>query len=403
MKRNVVSSLFLISLVVSILLGTVGCAKKAEPAAYKIGFLGSITGGAAFLGEPERDAALIVQKQLDAQGGIKGPDGVMHPVQIVILDTEGASDLTITLAKKLIDDEKVVAIVGTTRSPTSMALLPIMQEAEVPMISMASSGEIVKPVAERKWIFKTAQSNEHTAPWQVRYCKTMGFTKVASFYVADAYGEDGAAGVRQAAQDQGVEIVLEDTFGGSDTDMTAQLTKLKASDAQALLVTAIVPAAAIINKQFKEMGIEMPIIHNHGIGMKPFISLSGDSAEGVIFPMGKMVAADALPDSDPQKKVLVDFIAEFEASSDNPVSTFAGHSWDAFQLVIKGLETLDNGLALEEQRSKLRDAIEQVRGMPGTGGIFNLSAQDHVGLSPDDVVLAQIRNGEWVYFPPEEW
>ena len=406
--RSRVRSSLLVLLVVLVLVVPVGCKGKPkageEGITYKIGFLAAITGGAAFLGEPERDSAVMLQKQIDAQGGIVGPDGVVHPVKILIHDTEGSGEVAITVAKKLIDDEKVVAIVGTTRSPVSMALFPVTQEAEVTMLSMASSSEIVEPVAERKWVFKTAQSNKHTAPWQVRYVKAKGLMKVASLYVNDAYGEDGARAIRDATKAEGVEIILEETFDSADTDMTGQLTKLRASGAQALLVTAIPPTASILTKQFREMGLTIPIIHNHGIGMKPFISLCGEEvAEGVVFPMGKMVAASSLDDSDAQKKVLEDFIRDYEESSDNPASTFAGHAWDAIQLALKGLEQLPAGLSLEEQRSQLRDEIEKIKGFAGTGGMFNLSAADHVGLSPDDVVMVRIVDGDWEYFPPEEW
>lgn len=410
MKRPFRSSLFVYLVTFVLIAAMVGCAKPSGPkkgeegTIYKIGFLAAITGGAAFLGEPERDSAVMVQKQLDAQGGIVGPDGVVHPVKILIHDTEGEGEVTINVAKKLLSDDKVVAIVGTTRSPTSMALLPVMDEAEVTMISMASSGSIVEPVGERKWIFKTAQSNKHTAPWQVKYAKTKGLTKIASFYVNNAYGEDGAAAIRDAARAEGLEIILEETFGDADKDMTAQLTKLRASEAQALLVTAIPPAASIVTKQFREMGLTIPIIHNHGIGMKPFIALSGEEvAEGVVFPMGKMVAASGLDDSDPQKQVLLDFMRDYEESSGTPPSTFAGHAWDALQLTLKALEKLPEGLSLEEQRTRLRDEFEGVQGFAGTGGVFNLSAGDHVGLSPDDVVMARITNGDWEYFPPEKW
>ena len=409
--KHLLRSSLLVFLVILVLISSVSCKAKPTPgpkageqgSTYKVGFMAAITGGAAFLGEPERDAAVMLQKQLDEQGGIVGPDGVVHRVELLIHDTEGSGDVAITVAKKLINDEKVIAVVGTTRSPVSMALLPVMQEAKVTMISMASSSSIVEPVAERKWIFKTAQSNKHTAPWQIRYAKAKGFTKVASFYVNNAYGEDGAAAIRDVARAEGVEIVLEETFDAGDKDMTGQLTKLKASDAQALLVTAIPPAAAIVTKQFREMGFSIPIIQNHGIGMKPFIALSGDAAEGVLFPMGKMVAASALDDSDPQKKVLQDFVRDFEASSGNPASTFAGHAWDAIQLVLSGLEGLPEGLALEEQRERLRDEIENTKGLVGTGGVFNVSPEDHVGLSPDDVVLVRITKGDWEYFPPEKW
>jgi len=412
MNRILRSSLY-VFLVLSILFGVVACkpdalksgAKTAEGTTYKVGFMAAITGGAAFLGVPERDAAVMIQKQLDAQGGvIVGPDGVKHPVEILIHDTESTGDVAVTVAKKLIDDEQVVAIVGTTSSPVNMALLPVMTEAEVPMVSMASSGDIVEPVAERYWIFKTAQSNKHTAPVQVQYAKAKGLTKIANFYVNNAYGEDGAEAIREAAEAAGLEIVLEETFEAADTDMTAQLTKLRASDAQALLVTAIPPAAAILTKQFHEMAIDMPIIHNHGIGMKPFIDLAGvDAAEGVIFPMGKLVAASALADDDPQKTILVNFVKDYEESSGSPSSTFAGHAWDAVQITLEALKRLPDGLTLEEQRARLRDEIEKTSGFAGTGGVFNMSAEDHVGLSPDHVIMARITNGEWEYFPPEKW
>ena len=206
------------------------------------------------------------------------------------------------------------------------------------------------------------------------------------------------------AKDMGVTIVLEDTFGAADTDMTSQLTKLKASGAQALLVTATPPSASILTKQFREMGLTIPIIHNHGIGMKPFIDLTGaEAAEGVVFPMGKLVAAQSLPDDDPQKQVLLTFIKDYEASSGNPPSTFAGHAYDALQITIEALKRLPNGLTLEEQRARLRDEIEKTKGFAGTGGIFNLSPEDHVGLSSNDIVMARITNGTWEYFPPEKW
>lgn len=379
-------------------------AQGAQGSVYKIGFVAAITGSGSTLGEPERDAAVMLQKQLDAQGGIKGPDGVLHPVKIIILDTESSGDVAVPVVKKLITDEGVVAIVGPTTSPESMALIPVIQEAEVPNVSMASSSSIVEPVAERKWIFKSAQSNRHTAPWQVRYVKAKGLTKIANFYVNNAYGEDGRDGIRAAAKEMGVSIILEDTFGATDTDMTAQLTKLKASGAQALLVTATPPSASILTKQFREMGLTIPLVHNHGIAMQSFITLSTEAAaEGVLFPMGKMVAAAALPDSDPQKKVLLDFMRDYEKSSGKPPSTFAGHAWDGLQLVLRGLETLPNGLSLKDQRARLRDAIENTKGLVGTAGTFNLSPQDHVGLSEKDIVLARITKGAWQYFPEDKW
>ena len=368
----------------------------------KIGFMSAATGGAAFLGKPEQDAALMVQDQLTKQG-ITGPDGEAINIEIIMYDTEGSGDVAIPLAKKLIEDDQVAVIVGATRSPVSLALIPVIQEAKVPFVSMASSSAIVEPVAERYWVFKTPQSNIHTAPWQVRYVKALGIDKVASLYVNNAYGEDGRNAIRQAAEEAGVEIVLEETFEASDTDMTSQLTKVKASDAGALLVTGLPPAASILTKQFRELGLDIPLVHNHGIGMKPFIDLAGaDNAEGVVFPIGKMIAVDSLADDDPQKAVLQQFIADYEAFTGNPASTFAGHAWDGLQIALAAIKTMPAGLSLEEQRAYIRDAIENTE-FVGTGGVFHFSPEDHVGLSADDVVLVRIVDGEWQYFPPEDW
>jgi branched-chain amino acid transport system substrate-binding protein len=412
-KATFRSSLFL---ALCLLVALAGCAPQATPAPasgssaptegspYKIGFVVSVTGGASFLGEPQRDTAVMLQEQLDAAGGVVGPDGVRHPVQILIHDTEGTGDVAVPVTKKLIDDDQVVAIVGPSTSPESMALIPIVQEAKVPNISLASSSAIVKPVGERYWVFKVAQSNEHTAPWQVRYVAAKGIERVANIYVNNAYGEDGAEAIRKTAEEEGIEIVLEETFDAADTDMTAQITKIRASNAEAVLVTAIPPAAAVFSKQYCELGIDLLLLHNSGVAMKSFIDLAGEAnVEGVIFPMGKLVAADALGDDDPQKAVLQRFVADFGTSTGNPPSTFAAHAWDAIQIIAAGLATLPDGLTIEEQRAQLRDAIESTQGFVGVDGVFNLSAEDHVGLSTDDVVLARITNGDWEYFPPDKW
>jgi branched-chain amino acid transport system substrate-binding protein len=376
-------------------------AKEGEP--YVVGFLAAVTGSSSFLGAPERDAALMLKKQIEAQG-ITGADGIHHSVTIVIYDTEGKGDTAIPLAKKLINDDKAVVIVGGTASAESLALVPIVQEAKIPYISMASSSQIVEPAKDHYWVFKTAQSNKHTAPWQVRYAKAKGATKLANLYVNNAYGEDGRDAIREAAKAEGVDIILEEKFEATDTDVTAQLTKVRASGAQALLVTGLPPAASILTKQFRELGLTIPLIHNHGIGMKPFITSAGaDNAEGVIFPMGKLVAAKTLDDKDPQKPVLLQFMKDYEASSGNPASTFAGHAWDGLNIVFNGLKTLPSGLSLEDQRARLRDAIESTKGFAGISGIFNLSADDHVGMSPQDIVIARITKGDWEYLPPDRW
>jgi branched-chain amino acid transport system substrate-binding protein len=381
-----------------------GDASDGVQEVYKIGFLAAVTGGGSALGEPERDVAVMLQKQLDAEGGIVGPDGVRRQVKLLIYDTQTDGGTAISVVKKLIEDEGVVGLIGPTTSPVAMALLPVVQEAELPIISMASSSAIVNPVAERKWVFKVAQSNEHTSPWQVKYVKAKGMTRVANLYVDNAYGLDGAEAIRRTAEAEGVEIVLEDTFAAADKDMTGQLTKIRASNAEAVLVTAIPPAAAIFTKQYREMGLTLPLLHNSGVAMKPFIDLAGvENVEGVIFPMGKLVATYELPDDDPQKAVLIEFVERFQEETGKEPSTFAGHAWDSIFIMTEALATLESGLSLAEQRRQLRDAIENTKGFVGVDGVFNFTPDDHVGLSMDDIVLAKITDGDWVYFPPENW
>ncbi|MHB0874893.1 MAG: ABC transporter substrate-binding protein [Anaerolineae bacterium] len=379
-------------------------ATAAQGDVYKIGFLASVTGTAATLGEPQGNVATMLQQQLDAAGGVIGPDGVRHAVQIIVQDTQGSADTAVSLVRKLIGDEGVVALIGSSTSPESMAMLPLAQDAKVALVSMAASSAIVVPVAERQWVFKTAASNEHTAPLQVQYAKAIGVTKIANLYVNNAYGEDGAKAIRAAAEAAGVQIVYEDTFEASDTDMTAQITKALASGAEAVLVTAIPPAAAVFTNQYIELGGQLPLIHNHGIGMQSFIDLTGaDNAEGIVFPMSKLVAYTYLPDSDPQKAVIAQFVTDYTASAGASPSSFAGHAWDAISLTVAALSRLPAGLSLADQRSSLRDEIEGTKGFVGIDGVFTFSAEDHVGLSVDDMVMVRISEGKWVYLPQEQW
>lgn len=406
MKR----SLLVFLVVACLLVSAAGCGKKAaEPgstgATYKIGVAVSVTGAASTLGEPERNVALMLQKQLDAQGGLIDDAGVVHPIEIIVQDTQGSSDVALQVVKKLIDDDQVVAIVGPSTSYETMALIPVTQEARVSLISLSAGKEIVQPINTRFWTFKVAQSNEHTSPWQVRYAQAKGFAKIANLYVNNAYGEDGAQAIRKTATDAGIEIVLEETFGADDKDMTAQIAKIKSSGAQAVLVTAIPPAAAIFTKQYRELGVELPLLHNSGIAMPSFIELAGaENAEGVIFPMGKLVAVEALPEDDPQKPVLEQFVVDYRTATGKEPSHFAAHSWDAIQLVLQALRTLPaEELTLLEQRSLVRDHLENIKDFVGVDGIFNLSPVNHVGLSEEDVVLVRITNGKWEYFPEEQW
>lgn len=370
---------------------------------YRIGFVSAITGPASSLGVPERDVAVMIQKELEAKGGITGPDGKKYPVKIFIHDDESKADTTVRLVKKLIAEDKVHVVIASSQSPTSLAVVPVVTEAKMPLISMASSHAIVTPVKERFWVFKTPQSNIHVSTHQVKYLKAKGYKKIASLYVNDAFGEDSRRGLVTMIKDSGIEVVYEDKFEQADKDMTPQLTKVKASGAQALIVHAIPPSASIITKQFRDLGLTIPLIHNHGVGNQPFIDLAGGAADGVIFPIGKMLVAEGLPDADPQKKVLLDFVAWYEKGTGKKRSTFAGHAWDALQMSFMAFAKVSPGAPLDQARARIRDELEKVKNFAGTGGIFNMSPEDHVGLDERSMLLVRIEGGTWKYLPPEKW
>jgi branched-chain amino acid transport system substrate-binding protein len=370
---------------------------------YRIGFVSAITGPASSLGVPERDVAVMIQKELETKGGLAGPDGKKHPVRLFIHDDESKVDTTKRLVKKLIAEDRVHVVIASSQSPTSLAVVPDAMEARVPLISMASSHAIVTPIKERFWVFKTPQSNVHVSTHQVKYLQAKRYTKIASLYVNDAFGEDSRRGLAQTIKDSGIEVVYEDKFEHTDKDMTPQLIRVKASGAQALVVHAIPPSASIITKQFRDLGLAIPLIHNHGVGNKPFIDLAGGAADGVIFPIGKMLVAESLPDADPQKKALLEFIAWFEKGTGKPRSTFAGHAWDALHMTLMALARVSPAAPLDQARAQIRDELEKVRNFAGTGGVFNMSPEDHVGLDERSMVLVRIEGGAWKYLPPEKW
>jgi branched-chain amino acid transport system substrate-binding protein len=395
-RRAILSSIVLLVVILA--------APPVTPAQeYRIGVVAAITGPASSLGVPERDVAVLLQKQLEAAGGLTAPDGRKRPVRILVYDDQSKADETVKLVKKLVMDDGVHVVIASSQSPTSLAVVPIATEAKVPLISMASSHAIVTPIRDRYWVFKTPQSNVHVAVHQVNYLRSKGLRKIASLYVNDAFGEDSRRGLAEMLKRTGIEVVYEDKFEHADKDMTPQLTRVRSSGAQALIVHAIPPSASIVTKNVRDLGLTIPLLHNHGVGNKPFIDLAGGAAEGVIFPIGKMLVAEDLPAGDPQKQPLLDFIAWYEKGTGKPRSTFAGHAWDALQMVLPILAGLPPDLPLPQARARIRDELERVRGFAGTGGVFTMSPEDHVGLDERSMVLVRVTGGRWQYFPPEKW
>ena len=387
MGRSVATLVRLLALVVVGLLlvgcGVVGTGGQ-EP--YKVGALFAVTGFNSPLGTPERDTAKMVEEQINAKGGIGG-----RKLELVIYDTESDETKAVTLAKKLLEQDKVLAIIGPSSTGESMALLDTMTKAKTPLISAAASAQIVEPLAERKYIFKTPQSDVLAVNEVYDYLKNNKMTKVALLTTSGGFGTTGKAALEKAAAPAGISIVAAESFGDKDTDMTVQLKKIQGTEAQAIIVWGTNPGPAIIAKNAKQLGLKQQILNSHGIANATFLELAGDAADGIIFPAGKLLVADQLADSDPQKTVLISYAKDFQAKYNRTADTFGGHAYDALMLVTKALEKAGT------DKEKIRDEIENTKNHVGTGGFFNMSPQDHNGLTKGAFVMIKVAGGKWTW------
>lgn len=354
---------------------------KKEP--YKVGAVFAITGPAAWLGTPERNTVKMIEEQINMSGGING-----HPLEIIVEDTVGDPTRAVTAVKKLITRDKVLAIVGPSRSGTTLAVIPIVEEAKVPLVSCAAAEAIVVPV--KAWVFKTPQKDSDAAVRIYECMKERGISKIAIITGTTGFGDQGRKQLKKLAPEFGITIVADETYGPKDTDMTAQLTKIKASEAQAVVNWSIVAGQVIVAKNMRQLGMKIPLFQSHGFGNIKYAQMAGEAGEGIIFPCGRLLCVDTLPDNHPQKKVLAKYKKEYEAKYNEDVSTFGGHAWDALQIIIAALK------AVGPDRAKIRDYIENTKNFVGTGGIFNFSPEDHNGLNKEAFEMLTVKNRKFV-------
>lgn len=359
-------------------------------ATYKIGAIFDSTGPAASLGVPERDTVKMLETQVNAKGGITGPDGKLHKIEVVVYDNQSQESQSVLLAKRLIEEDKVPVIIGPSQSGTTLAIIDTTQKAQVPLISAAASFKIVEPVADRQWVFKTPQSDSLVMTSLLGHLKSKSITKVGWISVNNAFGDSGRGEFERLSANYGITATANERFGTTDKDMTGQLTKIRGTDAQALIVWAIPPGASVVTKNAADIGMKIPTFQSHGIGNQDFITLAGPAANGVIFPVGKLLVASSLPDNDPQKKVLLDYTSEYQKAYGKLPTTFGGHAWDAFWLAVKALEKAG------PDPKGIRTALEGIKEFVGITGVFNFSDKDHNGLDPRAVTMVTIADGKWV-------
>lgn len=353
-----------------------------EPEPYKVGAIFAITGPASWLGEPERNTAKMIEEEVNKAGGING-----HPLKVIIEDTVGDNTKAVLATKKLITKDEVLAIIGPSRSGTSLAVIPICQKEKVPLISCAAAEDIVIPVKE--WVFKTPQKDSDAALKIFEHMKKAGISKIAIITGTTGFGALGREQLKKLAPGHGIEIVADETYGPTDTDMTAQLTKIKATEAQAVVNWSIVPAQALVSKNMRQLDMKIPLYQSHGFGNIKYAEAAGKAAEGTLFPCGRLLVAEMLPDDHPQKAVLVKYKKDYETKFGENVSTFGGHAYDALWLIIEALKEVG------PDRAKIRAYIENKKNFVGTGGVFNFTAQDHNGLTVDAFEMLTVKDGKF--------
>jgi branched-chain amino acid transport system substrate-binding protein len=365
---------------------TVGGMATASQAAdpIKIGTFLSVTGPASFLGDPELKTLKMYVEELNKAGGVLG-----RKLELVHYDVQHLPKKAQTAVKRLINSDKVDVIVGGSTTGTTMAVVPLVERAEIPFISLAGAVVIIDPV--KKWVFKTPHTDKMACAKVFEDMEKNAIKKIAMISGSGGFGKSMRGQCKGLASAYGITILADESYGPKDTDMTPQLTKIKnTAGVQAVLNPGFGQGPAIVTKNFAQLGIKVPMYQSHGVASKSFIKLAGNAAEGVRLPAAALLVADKLADDDPQKAVAMGYKTAYEKKWGSAVSTFGGHAIDGLQMAVAAMVR-----AGSTDKAKVRDEIEKTSGYIGTGGVVHMSAKDHLGLDLSAFRMLEIRNGDW--------
>lgn len=367
---------------------TMMCAASAAFAQVKIGVVLSTTGPAASLGIPEKNTIALLPKEIGGKS-----------VQYIVLDDGSDTGKAVQDVHKLIDEDHVDAIVGSTVTPNSLAMLDPTSAAKTPMISLAASAKIVEPMDDkRKWAFKTPQNDGLMANAIADYMAKHGVKTVGFIGFADAYGESWNAEFAKAASADHLKVVASEKYNRSDASVTGQVLRLMSANPDAVLIAGSGTPAALPAKELKSRGYKGKIYQTHGVANNDFLRVCGKDCEGEILPSGPVLVADQLPDSSPVKQSALAYKNAYEkAYGAGSVVTFGGHAWDAGQMLQRAIpEALKKAQpGTEAFRSALRDALESIKELPISQGIMNTSPANHNGLDQRARVMVEVVDGKW--------
>ncbi len=372
-----------------LLLAVVAVSLSVAPAfaeTIKIGAILAVTGGASFLGGPEARSLEMVVDEINAKGGING-----NKIELIIKDSAASPEKAISFAKQLIEEDKVLAIIGPSTSGETMKIKNICQQAKTPLISCGAAEVIVSPVAS--YVFKTPQKDSFAVKKIYMEMNKMGISKIAVLAGNTGFGKAGKRQLLKIAPEFGIEVVEVEVYDKKSNDLSAVVAKIKANkDVQAVVNWSIVPAQAIVPKNMRQSGWDVPLFQSHGFGNIKYVEAAGAAAEGIIFPAGRLLIAGSLPDDNPQKAVLMAYKKNYELRFNEPASTFGGHAYDAITILAAAIAEVGN------DRDKVRTAIENLQNFPGTGGVFSFSPEDHNGLGIDAFQMMTVKDGKFVAY-----
>jgi branched-chain amino acid transport system substrate-binding protein len=353
-------------------------------AQVKLGAVLSVTGPASFLGDPEKKTLEMYVDEINAKGGVNG-----QKLQLVVYDDGADANAARTFATRLIEEDKIIAMVGGTTTGATLAMIPVFEEAQIPLISLAGAVQIIDPV--RKWVFKTPHTDKMACEKIFADLKQRNLTSVALISGTDAFGKSMRDQCVAVAPQAGITIAHEESYGPRDSDMTPQLTNIKGKPAvQAVINPGFGQGPAIVTRNYRQLGIALPLYQSHGVASKQFIELAGPAADGVRLPAAALLVAEKLPDNDPQKPVVVAYTRTYQQKTGQAVSTFGGHAYDGLMIFVEAAKR-----AGSFDKAKVREEIEKTKNFIGTGGVVNMSPRDHLGLDLSAFRVLEIKGGDW--------
>ena len=384
MSRHTAKFVTVLVLIFSIMV--CGAEKAADKSPVKIGAIFAITGGASNLGAPESKTAEMLAEKINKAGGVNG-----QKLELIIKDSGSKPENAISLTKQLIEEDKVIAIIGPSTSGETMAIKNLCQENKTVLLSCAAAEDIINPIAG--CVFKVAQSDSDAVRRIYQVMKTKGIKKIGVITSNDGYGVAGGKQLAKLADEFGITIAISETYDKQETDLTGVLTKVKGQDVEAVVNWSIVPAQSLVAKNMKQIGLNVPLFQSSGFGNIKYAQAGGEAANGTIFPCGRLLVAEALPDNNPQKKVLMEYKKDYESKFKEDASTFGGHAYDSLNILVAAIKN-----AKSTDKEKVRDSIENLKGFVGIAGVFSFSPKDHYGLDQNAFEMLTVKDGKFAIY-----